>query len=200
MGVCRCPGRTVDRAGGRRRRGTAGRPLAFLRLRQRHRRPRRAAGPAGPTLEELGYQGIAFSGTAKVPEMLRELDTRGLKMLSIYVETSLDPAKAPYPAGLKTAIGQLNGRETQIWITVSGGKPSSGHPRRSGRGDDPRDRRHGPTGRPPRGALSAPDLLRRAGRRTPSAWSRRSIARTSASASTSAISSSATTNRSWTSA
>ena len=57
--------------------------------------------------------------------MLGELDARRLKLASIYVDTSLDPAKRPYPAGLATAIAQLRGRDTQIWITVSGGKPSA---------------------------------------------------------------------------
>ena len=57
--------------------------------------------------------------------MLKALDARGLKMLSIYVDASVDPGKPPYDPGLKQAIGQLKGRGTQIWLPTSGGKPSS---------------------------------------------------------------------------
>jgi sugar phosphate isomerase/epimerase len=76
-------------------------------------------------LKNIGYDGIAFSGAAHVPEMLKALDVRGLKMLSIYVDANVDPGKPPYDRGLKTAIEQLKGRGTQIWLPISGGKPSS---------------------------------------------------------------------------
>ena len=37
----------------------------------------------------------------------------------------VDPKKPPYDPRLRTAIEQLQGRDTLIWITVVGGKPSS---------------------------------------------------------------------------
>ena len=76
-------------------------------------------------LKELGYDGIAYSGTKGIPEMLKALDAQGLKMLSIYVGACVDPDKPPYDPGLKTAIEQLKGRDTQIWLPVAGGTPSS---------------------------------------------------------------------------
>jgi sugar phosphate isomerase/epimerase len=78
-------------------------------------------------LKDLGYAGIAFTGTQRIPAMLRALDARGLKMLSIYVELCLAPEKGkpPYDPGLQAAIAQLKGRDTQIWIPIGGGKPSA---------------------------------------------------------------------------
>ena len=76
-------------------------------------------------LAELGYHGIGYTGTRRIPEMLRALDSHGLKLVSIYTEANLDSAKPPFDPGLKTAIEQLRGRETFIWLPVMGGTPSS---------------------------------------------------------------------------
>jgi len=74
-------------------------------------------------LKDLGYDGIAYSGTQRIPEMLAALDGQGLKMLSIYVgvNVSAKRGQSPYPPGLKTAIEQLKGRDTQIWLFIKGG-------------------------------------------------------------------------------
>ena len=40
-------------------------------------------------------------------------------------ELAIDPGKPPYEAGLETAIEELKGRDTLIWLVVQGGKPSS---------------------------------------------------------------------------
>ena len=76
-------------------------------------------------LKELGYDGIGFDGVKHIPDMLKALDAQGLKMFSIYLGVWVDPNKTPYDPGLKTAIEQLKGRDTLIWITVVGGKPST---------------------------------------------------------------------------
>jgi sugar phosphate isomerase/epimerase len=76
-------------------------------------------------LKELGYDGIGYTGTQRIPEMLKALDAVGLKMFSTNVNMNLDPAKPPYDTGLKRAIEQLKGRDTIIWVQVLGGKPSS---------------------------------------------------------------------------
>ena len=115
-------------------------------------------------LKDLGYDGIAFGGVNHIPEMLKALDARGLKMLSIYVEASVDPRKPPYDPGLKQAIGQLKGRGTQIWLTITGGKPSVRCLRQAGGDRPPRNRRPGRKVRPARGHLSPRRLLRPAGR------------------------------------
>jgi sugar phosphate isomerase/epimerase len=78
-------------------------------------------------LKEIGYAGIGYTGAQRIPEMLKALDARGLKMFSIYVEVCLtpEPGKPAYDPALKDAIEQLKGRGTQIWLPISGGKPSA---------------------------------------------------------------------------
>jgi sugar phosphate isomerase/epimerase len=78
-------------------------------------------------LKELGYAGIGFTGVRQIPEMLRTLDAHGLKMYSIYVSVCLTPTQGqpPYDPGLKTATGQLKGRNTLILLPIAGGRPSS---------------------------------------------------------------------------
>lgn len=76
-------------------------------------------------LKELGYAGIGFTGTKRIPEMLHALDANGLKLFSIYVGASVDADKPSYEAGLETAIEQLKGRDTIVWLFVTGGTPST---------------------------------------------------------------------------
>ncbi len=76
-------------------------------------------------LKELGYAGIGYTGTKRIPKMLAALDARGLTMFSIYVGACVDPGKPAYDQGLKQAISQLKGRPTVIWLFITGGTPSS---------------------------------------------------------------------------
>jgi sugar phosphate isomerase/epimerase len=76
-------------------------------------------------LKTLGYDGIGYTGTRRIPEMLAALDARGLTMFSTYVGANVDPGKPPYDPGLPEAIRQLRGRPTVIWLFVRGGEPSS---------------------------------------------------------------------------
>ena len=76
-------------------------------------------------LKELGYAGIGYSGAKGIPKMLKALDQFGLKMFSIYVGARVGPKGPTYDPSLKEAIKQLKGRHTLIWLTISGGKPSS---------------------------------------------------------------------------
>jgi len=76
-------------------------------------------------LEELGYDGIGYTGTGGIPEMLAALDEHGLKMFSTYVGANVDDPEKAYDPGLPAAIELLKGRPTAIWLTLRGGKPSS---------------------------------------------------------------------------
>ncbi len=76
-------------------------------------------------LKELGYDGIGFTGTQHIPEMLKALDAQGLKMFSTYVGACVDADKPPYDPGLKKCLEQLKGRDTLISLYVTGGKPSA---------------------------------------------------------------------------
>ena len=76
-------------------------------------------------LKDLGYDGIGFTGTQHIPEMLDALDAQGLKMYSTYVGACVDADKPPYEPGLKKCLEQLKGRDTLISLYVTGGKPSA---------------------------------------------------------------------------
>jgi len=76
-------------------------------------------------LDELGYDGIGYTGTAGIPKMLAALDRHGLKMFSTYVGVNVDDPEKPYDPGLPAAIEQLEWRPTALWLTLRGGKPSS---------------------------------------------------------------------------
>ncbi|MCH5374689.1 MAG: sugar phosphate isomerase/epimerase [Planctomycetes bacterium] len=71
-------------------------------------------------LAELGYAGIGYTGTGQIPERLAAFDRHGIKVFSIYVASHVSPDGPSYDAGLKTAIAQLKGRDTIIWLTVQG--------------------------------------------------------------------------------
>lgn len=84
-------------------------------------------------LDDLGYAGIAPSGTGGVAAMLRALDEHGLKLYALYVGANLDPDKPKYDPKLPQVIKTLKGRRTFIWLYVRSSKfkPSSsdGDPR-----------------------------------------------------------------------
>jgi len=73
--------------------------------------------------KHTGYAGLGFTGTRNIPEMLHALESRGLKMFSIYVAARIDGDKPSYDPGLPQAIGQLRGHGTVIWLTVNGTAP-----------------------------------------------------------------------------
>lgn len=74
-------------------------------------------------VKRTGYAGLGYTGALKVPEMLQALESRGLKMFSIYVAAHVDGDKPSYDAGLPEAIKQLKGHGTVIWLTVQGKHP-----------------------------------------------------------------------------
>ncbi|HUT95833.1 MAG TPA: sugar phosphate isomerase/epimerase family protein [Thermoguttaceae bacterium] len=78
-------------------------------------------------LKELGYAGIAPSGTSGIPDMLQAVDKHGLKMTALYVGANLDPDKPKYDPKLPEVIRALKGRDTFIWLYILRGKfqPSS---------------------------------------------------------------------------
>lgn len=71
-------------------------------------------------LEELGYAGIGYTGTAGLPERLKAFDARGLRVFSLYVAARIGPDGPSYDSGLEAAMARLEGRETVIWLTVQG--------------------------------------------------------------------------------
>lgn len=71
-------------------------------------------------LKELGYDGIGYTGTDAIPEMLDALDRYDLKMFSTYVRADVGEKKASFDPGLPEAIKQLSGRNTALWLFVVG--------------------------------------------------------------------------------
>jgi len=75
-------------------------------------------------VKELGYAGIGCDIRA-MPEMLKAADEAGVKLFSVYVGANVDPAKPKYDPKLKEVIESLKGRDTIIWLFITGGKPSA---------------------------------------------------------------------------
>lgn len=76
-------------------------------------------------LADLGYDGIGYSGAQGIPELLKALDARELKLFSIYVGAVLGPDGPKYDPGLKEGIKALKGRDTLIWFTLRGRAPDA---------------------------------------------------------------------------
>ena len=74
-------------------------------------------------VKRTGYAGLGYTGALRVPEMLKALESRGLKLFSIYVAVRVDGDKPSYDAALPEAIRQLNGHGTVIWLIVQGAAP-----------------------------------------------------------------------------
>jgi sugar phosphate isomerase/epimerase len=74
-------------------------------------------------VKRTGYAGLGYTGALRVPEMLQALESRGLKLFSIYVAVRLDGENPGYDAALPEAIRQLKGHGTVIWLTVQGTSP-----------------------------------------------------------------------------
>jgi len=73
--------------------------------------------------KRLGYSGIGFTGCAKIPEMLAAADAEGIAMSTIYTGLQIKNGNIGRDDLLETAIGQLAGRETVIWIFLGGSRP-----------------------------------------------------------------------------
>ena len=78
-------------------------------------------------VKRAGFDGIGFTGSARIPEFLAILDARGLKMFSTYIAAHVDHDPPDFDPGLPEAIRQLKGRDTVIWLNVQG-KASSDEP------------------------------------------------------------------------
>jgi sugar phosphate isomerase/epimerase len=74
-------------------------------------------------VKRTGYAGLGYTGALRVPEMLQALESRGLKMFTIYVAVRVDGEKPSYDAALPEAIRQLKGHGSVIWLTVQGTSP-----------------------------------------------------------------------------
>ena len=87
-------------------------------------RGRLKPGDQAKMLKELGYAGIGYTGAKGIPQMLEALDEHDLKMFSIYVGAKLGPDGPTFDPDLQQGIKALKGRDTLIWLTITGNAPS----------------------------------------------------------------------------
>ena len=74
-------------------------------------------------LAELGYDGIGYTGTQNIPAMLEALDRHKLKMFNTYVGAKIGPDGPSYDPHLKEAVAALKGRQTTLWLYITGNAP-----------------------------------------------------------------------------
>jgi sugar phosphate isomerase/epimerase len=82
-------------------------------------------GQQADLLAELGYDGIGYTGVKNIPAVLEALETRGLTMFSTYVRLNLKRGEAAFDADLPTAIRQLAGHGTALWLHVHNDRAAS---------------------------------------------------------------------------
>ena len=74
---------------------------------------------------KTGYDGVLFAGTAKIVEMRKALESRGLKFYGIYTGMNLSDPNPSYDPGLPEAIRQLRGSGALITFNVNGRHPEA---------------------------------------------------------------------------
>jgi sugar phosphate isomerase/epimerase len=67
-----------------------------------------------------GYDGVLFAGTARIPEMRKALESRGLKFYGIYTGMNVADKEPGYDPGLPEAVRQLRGSGALITFNVNG--------------------------------------------------------------------------------
>jgi len=84
-------------------------------------------------LKELGYAGIGWTAFDQLPELLKELDARNLKLFTLYLGLNIEPDNEKFDPKFKESLPLLKGRDVILWLTVTSSayKPSSpeGDPR-----------------------------------------------------------------------
>lgn len=69
---------------------------------------------------QIGFDGISFDGTKLLPERLRALDQRRLKLFFLYLAVDISGPKNVYEPGFDEAVAALRGRDAAIWLTIRG--------------------------------------------------------------------------------
>jgi sugar phosphate isomerase/epimerase len=67
-------------------------------------------------IEELGYAGFGHTNLDNLRQLLYALDSRDLKLSTVYLGVNLDNKDAPFDSRLKDAAKILNGRGTILWL------------------------------------------------------------------------------------
>ncbi len=70
-------------------------------------------------LEDLGYEGLGYTGIDGIDQMIAELEKRDLKMFNTYLRVRIDPDAQRYDPDLPETIKRLKGKDVLLWLTVS---------------------------------------------------------------------------------
>ena len=76
-------------------------------------------------VKDLGFAGIGFTGSSKIPEMLAAVEQHGLEFSPLYTGLQVSPDQVTYPATLKQAITQLANRKAIVWLYLGGKRPAT---------------------------------------------------------------------------
>jgi sugar phosphate isomerase/epimerase len=78
-------------------------------------------------VKRIGYAGIGFSGAQpqRVPEMLQALESRGLKLFTIFVGLRIDAEKSSYDPRLGEVFRQLKRHGTLVCLAIGGSAPDA---------------------------------------------------------------------------
>lgn len=76
-------------------------------------------------LKDIGYAGIGYTGCSELPARFKAFDDAGLKVFSLYVNAKVSPQGPTYDPALPEAIKFLKGRDTQLWLTITGKAPDA---------------------------------------------------------------------------
>lgn len=75
-------------------------------------------------LKELGFAGLGHLWLDGLPERLKTLDAKGLKLYEVFIRASIDPGQPKYDPRLPEAVKLLKGRDVVLGLLIVGGKPS----------------------------------------------------------------------------
>jgi len=73
-------------------------------------------------LKDFGCDGLSYSSTTGVKELLAALDAQGVKMFANYLSVNVGANKPKYDPALPAAITAMAGRDTFVWLYVVGAK------------------------------------------------------------------------------
>jgi sugar phosphate isomerase/epimerase len=78
-------------------------------------------------VKKIGFDGMDLEneGPQSIPEMLKALDERGLKLFCQYLWVDISGKQTVYQPGLEESVRLLKGRDTLIWLTIRGNGPDA---------------------------------------------------------------------------
>ena len=76
-------------------------------------------------VQEAGFDGTVFDDATLVPDRLRAVDEQRVQLFFLWITADVSDGRIKYEPGMETAIGQLKGRNTVVWLAVPGKGPGA---------------------------------------------------------------------------